>query len=137
MRDIGFPRVKAEDQGADARAIAKLRPVRPLLGAGRVHRVEPAILVVPGEEDHGLRPPAASDDGVKLLHGPVYAVGDIARWVLAEGSVLRLPWAAPAIGSITRVWHTNTRKFVKARLNIAPPILPRRQQQEPIGGEAY
>jgi len=54
-----------------------------------------------------------------------------------RGSVLRLPWAAPAVGSITRVWHTNTREFVKARLNIAPPILLRRQQQEPIGGEAY
>jgi hypothetical protein len=76
--DVPLPGIGAEDEAADARSVAELRSVLPLLGERRVDVVEPATPVVPRDKDDGLRPQSAAHDRVHLLHGPRHAVRDVA-----------------------------------------------------------
>src|SRR2546425_1900033 len=90
--------IGTKHQATDAWSVAELGVLvgswpavgRPLLDILWLDVIVPATPVVPGDEDDGLRPQAALDDCIHLIHCPLHARADhgtssaAMRWMLAE-----------------------------------------------------
>src|SRR3989440_11949289 len=90
--------IGTKHQATDAWSVPELRVLvgswpavgRPLLDILWLDVIIPATPVVPGDEDHGLRPQAALDDCIHLIHCPLHARADHGTsaaamgWMLAE-----------------------------------------------------
>src|SRR5215471_21846135 len=84
MRNVPSPRVRTQHQTAYARAVTKLCSVRPLFHFWGIDMIPPAAPVIPGYEDHCLRPETSLHDGVHLVDRPLHAAGDVFNRMLAE-----------------------------------------------------
>ena len=95
--NVTAPRVRAEHQAADARAVAELRArvrraiVLPLFNLWRSDVIVPAAPIVPRDEDRRVVPLAALNVCIDLVRCPLRAqrhIADVLALVLRIGRVL-------------------------------------------------